>query len=343
MNSLKRIAEKFDLKKTGSREEILKRFLTSFISLREFLEAMRNAELSVISRKLKISPLPANRGDAVDRIYNFVSEKFYSKDSLQVLNSKYSIIRPLGEGGQGKTFLGKEKLTDRLVVIKQAHSMEGESFLSRELKILASLDHPNIARLYTYEIANDSQMSLYVISEYCDGLPLYKAVFENETQLANQDRKSIVKQSLEGLAYFHQKNVIHGDISLGNIILMKEADNFRVKFIDFGASKLSKENTTHSITNSGYSAPEIPEYLPTTMSDVYSLSVVISETLTSEALFPDRGYQSNIRFIEWWMSEYIKDQDMCKLLMNGLQFEQGKRIQNGMELKEKWFSILGES
>lgn len=343
LNSLKRIADKLNLEKKGNREEILKRFLTSFISLREFLEIMRITELRVISRKLKISPLPVNRNEAIERISNSINEKFYTKDSLQVLNFKYNIIRSLGEGGQGKTFLCREKLTDRLIVIKLANRIEDESFLSRELKVLASIDHPNIIRLYTYEIVNDSQ--IFLIIEFFDGSIIQKSFFEDKTiKLDEKEKFIIIKQLLDGLDYLHNKNIYHGDINPWNIMISNSKNytgHFIIKYIDFGASLIGLENLSDKVQNNYYSAPEITnKKFSNSTSDVYSLSIIIAEVLAENYLYYDLKNRENTNFLQWWLNEHIHNSEIKELLTFGLQPDPFKRIVNGLELKRNWLSFL---
>jgi serine/threonine protein kinase len=340
---LKYLAREFDITRKGRKEDIIHRFLTSFIPLRMLLGGLQMKDLVLLSKQLGLSPPPRNRSEAIERIYHLLTERFNRENILECIGHKYHLIRPIGEGGLGVVFLAQEALTGRVAVIKHAQLPEGISSLNRELRVLALLDHPNTERLYTYETCEKCPHSLFLVLEYCGDLSLEKALFEKRIPFSAKEKAGLIEQALSGLVYFHQRDIIHGDVSVSNISLLppeKYRDSWLLKFIDFGASRIGYETLTNPIRNDRYTAPEVHKTPPTTSSDVFSLSVVIAEILAQEVLFTDKEQKSDLRFIKTWLDKHIPVLSLRQVLTEGLQPRPDKRIRDGVSLRKKWQVIL---
>ena len=200
----------------------------------------------------------------------------------------YRVERLLGEGGMGEVYLARDEELGRTVAVKLVKRGFGRaSFLRQfrqEERILAGLNHPNIARLYGAAITDDGLP--YFVMEYVEGhrLDEYCAL----RNLNITARLELFRKICSAVAYAHQHLVIHRDLKPANIRVTDEGDP---KLLDFGIAKLIDEQDDsggQTITMAGVMTPEYasPEQVRgeqmTTASDVYSLGVVLYELLTGE-------------------------------------------------------------
>jgi eukaryotic-like serine/threonine-protein kinase len=200
----------------------------------------------------------------------------------------YRLIRQIGEGGMSTVWLAErvyESFT-RQVAIKRLpaflKSDEHERRLLREASILASLDHPNIARLLDAGISADGDP--YIALELIDGEPI--TVYCDRLRLDVKSRVALMTKVCEAVTFLHQHSVIHRDIKPSNVLVDKAGN---VKLLDFGISKLIDDalvvgDATRSSCNAftpEYAAPEqISGKTVTTAADVYSLGVLLYRMLT---------------------------------------------------------------
>lgn len=200
----------------------------------------------------------------------------------------YRLLRELGEGGMGAVFLAEQLSAgfQRQVAIKFVKkSLFSQSLLkrfNRERQILATLEHPNIAHLIDGGATDDNLP--YLVMEYVEGVPLLEYVLTNNLSLAA--RLDLFRQICGAVAYAHKRAVIHRDLKPSNILVTKDGT---AKLLDFGIAKMlldedfSKRETTTTFRamTPEYASPEqIKGETVTTVSDVYSLGVVLYELLT---------------------------------------------------------------
>ena len=151
-----------------------------------------------------------------------------------------------------------------------------------ERQILASLDHPGIARLLDGGVAEDGR--LYAVVEYVDGETITEHCARRQADLAY--RLALFLQVCDVVSYAHRNLIVHRDLKPGNILVTPEG---RVKLLDFGVAKrldriaqLAGDATSAPFT-SDYAAPEQLTGQPiTTATDVYALGVVLFELLTGQ-------------------------------------------------------------
>lgn len=204
----------------------------------------------------------------------------------------YRLVRELGRGGMGTVYLADrdDEQYNRRVAIKVVRSGPLDGELSRlfllERRILGSLEHPNIARLYNAGFTADDTPWFameYVagrrIDEWCDG-----------RRLPVRERLALFDQVCAGVEYAHQNLVVHRDLKPGNILVR---DDGVVKLLDFGIARLVRtgleENTgvtnlagLHAMTPE-YASPEQLRGEPvSTATDVYALGVLLFELLTGD-------------------------------------------------------------
>lgn len=211
----------------------------------------------------------------------------------------YRVVRVLGRGGMGQVYLGeREEPFKQEVAIKVIRrGMDSEDILRRfrtERQILAALSHPNIARVLDGGMTDDGRP--YLVMEYVDGQPLLAYCDANRLSIA--ERLRLFQTVCRAVHHAHQNLIVHRDLKPSNLLVTADGT---VKLLDFGIAKLlNAEHVAHSVaqTQTGmrvltpaYASPEqIRGQVVTTVSDVYSLGVLLYELLTGQ-----RPYQVDTR------------------------------------------------
>lgn len=208
----------------------------------------------------------------------------------------YRIIRKLGQGGMGTVYLAErvDGYFDKEVAIKLVERAVYRSDLverfDNERRILASVDHPNIARLLDGGVTESGIP--YVVLEYVRGHSLIEHCDTNRLNV--QQRLQLFRTICETVHYAHQNLIIHRDLKPSNILVASMEDLHssgpQIKLLDFGVAKLinvtaeTSSDETQLLGNmltAAYASPEQFKGQPvTTSSDVYSLGVILYELLT---------------------------------------------------------------
>jgi serine/threonine protein kinase len=204
----------------------------------------------------------------------------------------YQIVEEIGAGGMGEVYRAfrADDQYRKQVAIKLVRAGQDSGFVvsrfRNERQILASLDHPNIARLHDGGTTDDG--APYFVMELIEGQPIDQYCVQHELSIA--ERLKLFLQVCSAVQYAHQRLIIHRDIKPGNILV---ASDGTPKLLDFGIAKiLDTESVTGQIEPTltvfrvltpGYASPEQVKGEPiTTASDVYSLGVVLYELLTGQ-------------------------------------------------------------
>jgi serine/threonine protein kinase len=201
----------------------------------------------------------------------------------------YEILGALGAGGMGKVYKVKNLISDRVEAMKillpnLASQKELADRFLREIKLLASLHHPNIAELRT---ALTLENQLVMIMEYVDGETLSMVL--RRGPIPPPQAAYCADQVLNALSYAHQQSIIHRDIKPANMMLTNKGI---VKLMDFG---IARSGNDRSLTTTGttlgslnYMPPEqVKDEGTDARSDIYSLGVSLYEMVTGE--LPFRG------------------------------------------------------
>jgi serine/threonine protein kinase/Tol biopolymer transport system component len=213
----------------------------------------------------------------------------------------YELIRPLGAGGMAEVWLARraDGAFRREVALKlpMLNQLRGdlEARFARERDILASLEHPHIARFYDAGV--DPNASAYLAMEYVQGQPLTEWCDAHRLTVAA--RLELFMQVLEALQYAHQKQVIHRDLKASNILVTEAG---QVRLLDFGVAKLLEADEADlAPLTSVYGRSLTPDYaspellygdLIDARSDIYSLGVLLYEMLTGLRPYSLRGAAS---------------------------------------------------
>ena len=236
----------------------------------------------------------------------------------------YEILAPIGKGGMGEVYRAKDTKLDREVAIKVlpavvAQDRERLARFEREAKVLASLNHPNIAQIYGLEESGDTRalvMELVhgdTLSEFIKRVAAAKVAPaprpERIRDIRSGDRiyqgsletaLNYAKQIAEALEAAHEKGITHRDLKPANIMITPEGV---VKVLDFGLASVGPAPTpdmsqnsptmTMAATQAGmimgtaaYMSPEQAAGKPVDKrSDIWSFGVVLWEMLTGKRLF----------------------------------------------------------
>ena len=199
----------------------------------------------------------------------------------------YEILGILGAGGMGKVYKVRNTISDRVEAMKiLLPDLAGQKDLAdrflREIKLLASLSHPNIAALRT-ALTLDNQ--LVMIMEYVNGVTLSSRL--QQGAIPPGQAVKYIDQVLDALSYAHKQNIIHRDIKPANMMLTPDGT---VKLMDFGiarsASDRSLTMTGTTLGSLNYMPPEQVKGDPAdNRSDLYSLGVSLYEMVTGQLPF----------------------------------------------------------
>ncbi|MEO0557547.1 MAG: serine/threonine-protein kinase [Bacteroidota bacterium] len=199
----------------------------------------------------------------------------------------WTLSKRIGEGGMGAVYRaeradGTYQRTVALKLLRPGPNAAGLAARMRaERQILASLEHPNIARLYDGGITPRGLP--YLALEYIEGVPLTEAA----SMRSLADRIGLVLQVCKAVAYAHRHLVVHRDLKPSNVLV---TDAGQVKLLDFGIATLLDAEHDGLMTVTGaqlltpaYAAPEQILGQPvTTATDVYALGVLLYEILSGQ-------------------------------------------------------------
>ncbi len=217
---------------------------------------------------------------------------------------KYTITAQIAKGGMGEVFKAEHPTLKGSLVIKRL-TMRGnknirDRFL-REARIMIDFKSEYIVDVYDHFREGSSY---HIVQEFIDGMSL-DALIERERYLPEPVALRIFLYACRAVRYAHAKGVIHRDIKPGNILVSRAG---HVKLVDFGiASMRSAETTDESLTREGmtlgtpsYMAPE--QFHSTRdvdeRADIYSLGVMLYESVTGKKPFPGSINPETLRLIQ---------------------------------------------
>jgi non-specific serine/threonine protein kinase/serine/threonine-protein kinase len=201
----------------------------------------------------------------------------------------YRIEREIGQGGMGAVFLASraDDQYQKNVAIKLVRTGLLTAFLAdrfrNERQILAALEHPYIARLLDGGVTADGQP--FLVMEYVEGVPV--DAYCDAHDLSMNERLQLFRKLCAAVHYAHQRLVIHRDLKPSNILVTAQGEP---KLLDFGIAKLVDPETASSATTEFllatplYASPELVNgQAVTTVTDVYSLGVILYRLLTGRS------------------------------------------------------------
>ncbi|MHC4692961.1 MAG: protein kinase domain-containing protein, partial [Planctomycetota bacterium] len=255
---------------------------------------------------------------------------------------QFRIESELGRGGMGVVYLAHDTKLDRQVAIKNLPpgmitNPEVRSRLSREARILASLNHPNIATIY--EELEEGENASYLILEYVPGDTLSERIVPGGLKL--EETLSVALQIAEAVAAAHEKGIIHRDLKPGNIKITPEG---KVKVLDFGIARtvssepISQQSTVTEfgkiIGTPTYMSPEqVRGQEVDRRSDIWSFGCVLYEMLTGRIPFEGETDSDTLASIlerepEWQALPKTTPTNIQILLRRCLEKDRHRRLQH---------------
>lgn len=210
----------------------------------------------------------------------------------EILLNKYETISPLGDGAFGSVWRARDIKLDRIVAVKFINTTSGVlSRFSDELEAIKNLDHPNIVRLYDFDILRGGVPC--IVMELVNGREIGD-ILMSDGPFSGPRLCNIILQVVDALVETHKHNIVHCDLKPENIMLMNVgAREDVVKLIDFGvASIMSKDSSNDAdkkkmlVGTPQYMAPEQirhEELGPWT--DIYALGLIMIELFTGQFVF----------------------------------------------------------
>lgn len=259
----------------------------------------------------------------------------------------YEILEKLGAGGMGAVYKVRHIISDRVEALKillpdlSTASDVGERFM-REIKIQASLTHPNIAVLHT---ALRVENQLLMIMEFIEGVSLDQKLRSDGVDLF--DAVVYLEQTLSALAYAHSRGIVHRDIKPANIMITADGT---IKLLDFGIARgVGGQKLTAAGAMMGslhYMSPEQIRAEPMdARSDIYSLGATFYEALTGACPFES---ESSYMIMSGHLEQEPKAPDLInssvppglsKLILKALQKHPEDRFQSAGEFLSQLRSL----
>ncbi|MFC1793380.1 protein kinase [Planctomycetota bacterium] len=253
----------------------------------------------------------------------------------------FKIEQIIGRGGMGVVYRAHDTRLDRSVAVKSIpaelqSSSTAKARFKREAKLLASLNHPNIAVIH--DIIEEDK-SGYLILEYVAGQTLAERIARKPLML--DEALSISQQIAEAVSEAHEKGIVHRDLKPGNIKITLEG---KVKVLDFGLAKASVsedgkiENTVTQpgrvIGTPAYMSPEQARGKPADKrSDIWSFGCIMYQMLTGQFPFEGETATDTLAYIierqpNWELLPQDTPMNIRTLLRRCLEKKPQRRLQD---------------
>ncbi len=203
--------------------------------------------------------------------------------------SRYEVLGEVGRGGMGIVVKALDKRLGRTVALKRLPESLRENqtavqLFLREARAAAALNHPNIVTLFD---ADEEDGNYFITMELLEGFSL-NALLRKRGKLSGRDTARIGVQICAGLAFAHERRIIHRDIKTANLFFTRDKV---VKIMDFGLAKMLEEVRRSATVIGGtpyYMAPEqAAGEAVDHRADLYALGVTLFELATGSVPFPD--------------------------------------------------------
>ncbi|MEM9775480.1 MAG: protein kinase, partial [Chloroflexota bacterium] len=266
----------------------------------------------------------------------------------KIINGRYVLQDKIGVGGMGAVYKATDRLTGQTVALKQVNmnhelmrfdSTPYDEILSRlrmilakEFQVLAGLRHPHIISVLDYGF-DEKQQPFYTMTY----LSKSQTILEAGKNLSYNEKVSLIEQLLQGLAYLHQRGILHRDIKPDNVLVV----NGTVKLLDFGLSQ--KHGDKGDIGGSPqYMAIELIEGDKASQeSDLYAVGVLLYQLMTAKHPFGqfNSDFYGRLYSIEPDWSTI--SESLYPILSSMLDKSAAKRPQSAIEVLNNFAEFFG--
>jgi len=268
----------------------------------------------------------------------------------QVIDNRYQIIRQLGQGGFGRTYLAEDKKSHQTCVLKEfapqvqekQDLQKAKELFEREANVLKKLQHSQIPRFHSsLQVKIGSKDFFFLVQDYVDGDNFDQLLEQRRSQgkaFSEEEVITLLQQILPVLHYIHSRDVVHRDISPDNLI-WRRSDNLPV-LIDFGGVKqlpasqgfwqtqLVGNNTL--LGKKGYAPEEqLRQGKVFLSSDLYSLAVTSLVLLTGQE--PQKLYDS-YQGLWYWGKQIQVSPKLESVLKKMLAYKPSDRYQRADQI-----------
>ncbi|MCL2259718.1 MAG: protein kinase, partial [Proteobacteria bacterium] len=271
-----------------------------------------------------------------------------------IIGNRYIVKRKLAEGGMAEIYLCTAKGLEgfeKEVVIKCIRSFWGSDDLFvkmfiAEAHLASRLNHANIVQIFDFDKHEDSY---YLAMEYVNGPSLrdfLRKTKEKDLPLPILMASEIVANIARGLHYAHNLNIVHRDVSPHNILLSFDGD---IKLADFGIAKTDSQLTSPGVLKGkfAYMAPEQARgEAVDARTDIFSLGIVLWETLTRSRLFEYDSYINTLQALQENLivqpSRFNTDvpEALDRIVLKALSRNAAERYQTAQELERALVNFI---
>ena len=268
-----------------------------------------------------------------------------------VIDGKYRILRLLGKGGMGTVWVAENLRVKRQVAIKvllrSAAEAASDALLrfEREAQAAGQIGSDHIVEVL--DLGTTPEGDRFMVMEYLEGDTLKQRM--RRGRFDSRKTAAVFCQLLEGLTAAHAAGIVHRDIKPDNIFLQKEKAGHRdwVKILDFGISKFSQlSGDEGQVTRAGmvmgtpfYMSPEQARtaHAVDARSDLYSVAVMLFETLTGQVPFSGTTFAELLFKIAFEPQPHPKtvmptlDDEICAIVLRGMERDPAARFQTAGE------------
>lgn len=264
----------------------------------------------------------------------------------------YIISDWVGQGGMGHVYKAVHKVLGRECAVKvlPQHKSTPDAInnFSREIRLQAKLDHPNLVR--AYDAGHDGNVH-YLVTEYVPGQDLRRLI-RSQGPLTIQQAASVIMQAALGLEHAHQSGLIHRDVKPGNVLVTPTGI---AKVSDLGLAGCIQEKETDPRAGKIVGTPDYlsPEQIRnphdvTKVTDIYSLGCTLYYAVTGKVPFPGGTAASKAQRIRnetpWHPRQFVSDisEEFVEVIADMMEKEPSKRIQSAAEVAKRLESWASE-
>lgn len=268
-----------------------------------------------------------------------------------LIAGRYRIDSLIAEGGMAKVYRGTDQSLGRTVAIKvlSAHLAGDAQFVARfqaEAKAAASLDHPNVVRVFDTGAEGDRH---YIVMQYVKG-PTLAELLARDGALNQRSAVEVAARVCDALAAAHRLGIVHRDVKPGNIML---EDSRTVKVMDFGIAKTAMGGLTQAgdvLGTAAYLSPEQARGDAVDLrSDIYSLGCVLYQMLTGRVPLPGDSLLEVANRLATQSPLPPSDLNpavgaaLDEVVMRALEKDPGRRFADALQMRDALDSAAGSA